>query len=95
MLITTRTKSLVVAILTMALAVPAFAQDKASLFVGATWDIGAARPNKNSGFFIGLRVHFADFGPVYDAQYVAPLLGPDAGNLDGPLYLIRIGYSGR
>ena len=70
-------------------------KEKASLFVGATWDIGAARPNKNSGFFIGLRVHFADFGEVYDAQYTGPVLGPNAGNLDGPLYLIRIGYSGR
>lgn len=70
-------------------------EEQASAFVGATWDIGAGRPNKNSGLFIGLRVHFADFGQVYDGQYVVSRLGPDAGNLDGPLYLIRIGYSGR
>lgn len=64
-------------------------------FVGATWDIGAARPEKNGGVFIGLRVHFTDFGQVYDAEYVGPILGPDAGTLDGPMYMLRIGYSGR
>ena len=70
-------------------------KERASGFIGATWDIGAARPEKSSGLFIGLRVHLADFGPVYDAEYAGAILGPDAGNLDGPMYMIRIGYSGR
>jgi len=70
-------------------------KERVSGFVGATWDIGAARPENNGGLFIGLRVHLADFGPVYDGQYQGPILGPDAGNLDGPMYMVRIGYSGR
>lgn len=70
---------------------------KPSGFVGATWDVGAGRPDKNKGLFLGVRVHFADFGRVYDEDF-APLqtaLGTDAGTLDGPLYFLRIGYSGR
>lgn len=70
---------------------------KPSGFVGATWDIGAGRPDTNSGLFVGLRVHFADFGRVYDEEFVPGLspLGSDAGRLEGPLYQLRIGYSGR
>ncbi len=70
---------------------------KASGFVGATWDIGAGRPDKRSGLFVGLRAHFVDFGRVHDEDAAAffPTLGSDAGQLDGPLYMLRIGYSGR
>jgi hypothetical protein len=66
-------------------------------FVGATWDIGAGRPDHNSGLFIGLRVHFADFGRAYDKEFVPgrTTLGPDAGEVHGPLYVLRVGYSGR
>ena len=66
-------------------------------FLGATWDIGAGRPEYNSGFFVDLRVQFADFGRVYDEEFVpgrAPL-GANAGRLDGPLYLLRFGFSSR
>lgn len=70
---------------------------KASGFLGATWDIGAGRPDKNNGLFVGLRIHFADFGSVSDESlgFLQPTLGPDAGRLDGPLYLLRLGFSGR
>jgi len=70
---------------------------KLSGFIGATWDIGAGRPDHDSGFFIGLRVHFADIGRVYDEEFVPgrATLGADAGRLDGPLYLLRAGLSGR
>jgi len=66
-------------------------------FVGATWDVGAGRPNKSGGLSIGFRVHFADFGRVTDTDRfgVFPALGPDAGNLEGPLYILKVGYSGR
>ena len=69
----------------------------ASSFIGATWDIGAGQAEHNSGLFVGLRVHFADFGSIYDKEFVPgqPALGPGAGTLDGPLYMLRIGYSGR
>lgn len=68
-----------------------------SWFVGATWDVGAGRPGKSSGLSIGFRVHFVDFGTVSDSDRfgVFPALGPDAGTLEGPLYMIKIGYSGR
>ena len=70
---------------------------KASGFVGATWDIGAGRPDKHSGLFVGLRAHFADLGHIHDedAAVFFPTLGNDAGRLNGPLYLLRIGYSSR
>ena len=70
---------------------------KPSGFVGATWDIGSGRPNKNRGLFIGFKVHFADFGRVYDEDFAPsrPALGAAAGTLGGPLYVLRIGYSRR
>ncbi len=71
-----------------------WSSEKASVFVGATWDIGAGRLDHDSGLFIGLRVHFADFGRVSDESF-SGTLGPNAGQLDGPLYLLRIGYSAR
>lgn len=68
-----------------------------SWFVGATWDVGAGRPGSTSGLSLGFRVHFVDFGTVSDSDRfgVFPALGPDAGTLEGPLYMIKIGYSGR
>jgi hypothetical protein len=71
--------------------------EEASWFVGATWDVGAGRPGKSSGLSIGFRVHFVDFGRVSDADRlgVFPVLGPDAGTLEGPLYMLKVGYSGR
>ena len=74
-----------------------WSSEAASGFIGATWDVGAGRPNKSSGLSLGFRVHFADFGRVTDADRwgVSPALGPDAGNLEGPLYVLKVGYSGR
>jgi len=74
-----------------------WSSEAASGFVGATWDIGAGRPNKSGGLSIGFRVHFADFGQVTDTDRfgVFPALGPDAGDLEGPLYILKVGYSGR
>lgn len=71
--------------------------EAASWFVGATWDVGAGRPGKSSGLSLGFRVHFVDFGTVSDTDRIGifPALGPDAGVLEGPLYMIKIGYSGR
>lgn len=71
--------------------------ESASAFVGATWDVGAGTPGKSRGLSIGFRVQFADFGTVADTNRlgISPTLGPDAGDLDGPLYILKIGYSGR
>jgi hypothetical protein len=65
-------------------------------FAGATWDIGAGRANRNSGLSLALKVHFVDFGSVRDEDVLfTPLLGGDAGKLDGPFYVLQIGYSSR
>jgi hypothetical protein len=71
--------------------------EAASGFVGATWDIGAGKPGKSSGFSLGFRVQFSDFGQVSDTDRlgIRPALGPDAGDLNGPLYVLKVGYSGR
>lgn len=53
-------------------------------FVGATWDVGAGRPGQSGGLSLGVRAHFVDLGRVD---------GED--RLDGPMYSLRIAYSGR
>lgn len=65
-------------------------------WAGLTWDIGHGRPGKSGGLFIAAKAHFVDFGNVRDEGPVfAPVLGPAAGQLDGPIYFLEIGYSGR
>ena len=74
-----------------------WSSSKPSAFIGATWDIGAGRPHTKRGLFLGFRAYFADFGRVYDEDFAPsrPTLGTDAGTLNGPLYVLRIGYSAR
>jgi len=73
-----------------------FSESTASVFIGATWDIGAGREGKSSGLSLGLRAHFADFGTIADDSGLLPdVLGTNAGQLDGPMFLIRVAYSGR
>ena len=65
-------------------------------FVGATWDVWAGRENRSSGLSLAFKVHYVDLGTVRDEDILlTPLLGPNAGKLDGPLYVLQIGYSGR
>ena len=58
---------------------------------------GLVSKSQLTGLFVGFRVHFVDFGRVYDEDFVPglPALGADAGTLKGPLYLLRVGYSSR
>lgn len=65
-------------------------------FVGFAWDVGAARPHTDSGVTLGLRAHFVDFGTVRDEEvFFSPVLGADAGELQGPIYAFQIGYGWR
>ena len=65
-------------------------------FVGVTWDTWAGTPGRNGGLALALKVHFVDFGTVQDDDiFVEPVLGPNAGDLDGPFYLLQVGYSSR
>jgi len=71
-------------------------ESAAGLFIGATWDVGAGKPHRDSGLSLGLRVHFLDLGTVRDEDIlITPVLGADAGDLTGPLYVLRIGYRWR
>lgn len=74
----------------------AWKESTAGAFVGATWDIGAGRPGKTAGLSLGFKVHFVDFGRVYDEDtFFVDILGDDAGKLEGPIYLVQVGYGGR
>ncbi len=65
-------------------------------FVGVTWDTWAGKPGKDGGLALALKVHFVDFGTVQDEDiFVEPVLGSNAGTLDGPLYMVQLGYSSR
>lgn len=61
-----------------------WSESAAGAFAGATWDVGAGRLGHSGGLSLGLRAHFVDFGTV-DGQ----------DRLDGPIYSLRIAYSGR
>ena len=64
-------------------------------YVGASWDV--PRKHKSAArFVIGVKVHFADFGIVHDEDpFLPPTLGPDAGDLSGPLIMLQLGASWR
>lgn len=62
-------------------------------FVGMTWDAGDSNNSKRGGMTLGLRAHFVDFGTVRDEDVLASaLLGQNAGKLDGPLFVVHVGY---
>ena len=72
--------------------------EEASLgpFLGMTWDFGADETGRKSGMTLGLRAHFLDFGTVRDEDVLASVvLGRDAGNLDGPIFILQVGYRWR
>ena len=70
-------------------------RSRAGAYLGMTWDAGAGRPDHSGGLSIGIRAHFVDFGRVRDENSFYPSLGDNAGRLEGPLYMLRIAYSGR
>jgi hypothetical protein len=73
-----------------------WSESKVGGYVGVTWDIGRGTPGRRGGVFVSLRAHFVDLGTVRDEQYLnLPVLGPNAGTLDGPLYMLNLGYSRR
>ena len=65
-------------------------------FVGVTWDTWADRHGKDGGLALALKIHYVDLGRVQDEDVlVEPVLGTDAGTLDGPLVVLQFGYSSR
>lgn len=65
-------------------------------FLGMTWDLDASEAGETSGMTLGLRAHFLDFGTVRDEDVLGSvILGRDAGEMDGPLIVLRVGYRWR
>ena len=65
-------------------------------YIGGTWDIGSDNPEKTHGISLGLKVHFFDLGQVSDQNpFAPPRFGTSAGNLEGPVYQLQIGYRWR
>ena len=73
------------------------------LYLGGSveWLFGESR---NVSLDAGIGYHELDIAQVDsewwgtvsdDARFMSSALGPDAGRLDGPLYVVRIGYSMR
>ena len=69
-------------------------QSAVGAYLGATYDFGRSDPFVTRGFFLSLKVHFVDFGPVFDQGNVIGVLGRDAGHLNGPIYQLQFGYGG-
>ncbi len=71
-------------------------ESAAGLFIGSTWDTRGGGPGRNGGLSLGLKIHFLDFGIVRDEElFITPVLGSNAGDLDGPMYVFEVGYSWR
>ena len=74
----------------------AWESNRLGTFVGATWDVWAGRENRTSGLSLAFKIHFVEFGTVHDEDvFLTPVLGADAGKLEGPIYLLQAGFSGR
>ena len=74
----------------------AWEASRVGAFIGVTWDVGAGRAGKTSGMSLSLKAHFVDFGTIHDEDVLfQPLFGTNAGQLDGPIYLLQIGWAGR
>jgi len=72
-----------------------WSRSRAGAWVGVGWDLGRARPGRNGGLFIAAKAHFVDFGDVHDDRALSgTVLGSAAGQLDSPIYMLEIGYSG-
>ena len=64
---------------------------RASAYLGATWDLPAYSLGSPGRWMIGVKAHFTDFGTVSGPWP----LGPNAGQLEGPVYAMQIGYGWR
>lgn len=71
--------------------------DAAGAYIGASWDVGAGRPERSGGLTLAVRAHFVDLGTVRDqsSPLYASVLGYNAGSLDGPMYFLQAGYWSR
>lgn len=64
-------------------------------YLGGTIDFRGGEPSRSRGMMMSLKVHLVDFGTVRDGDSIPPTLGPDAGRLDGPVYMYQVGYRWR
>jgi len=64
-------------------------------YIGGTLDFRGGNPARSRGLMISLKVHFVDFGTVWDEALLPPTLGQGAGDLTGPIYMAQVGYRWR
>ena len=65
-------------------------------YIGATFDFPTKERGQDHGVTLNVKIHFVDFGRVQDEFTGLPeTLGPDAGNLSGPIYALQLGYRWR
>ena len=65
-------------------------------YIGGTFDFASTDPSKSHGITVNLKIHFVEFGRVSDELVTFPsTLGPDAGDLSGPIYAMQLGYRWR
>lgn len=73
-----------------------WSESSAGAWIGATWDVSRGLPGRRNGLFVSAKAHFVDFDEVRgDDVLSGPVFGDAAGRLDGPIYVLEIGYSGR
>ena len=64
-------------------------------YLGATLNINAGLPDKQSGVLVAIKVHFVDFDVDAGNLQLAQTLGPGTRPLSGPIYSLAIGYRWR
>jgi len=65
-------------------------------YAGVTVDFPTRKSNWRRGFFMSAKVHYFDLGNVADEGFVfgPGTLGPNAGNLSGPVVMLQFGFHG-
>ncbi len=63
-------------------------------YLGGSVSFPSEKRKRRGGFTASAKIHMFDFGPVRDEDdgRLFPVLGPDAGNLAGPLLMFQFGY---
>ena len=62
-------------------------------YIGATIDFRGGEPSRNHGVMLTFKTHFVNFDNVRDEDPFLPVtLGPNAGDISGPVYMLQIGY---
>jgi hypothetical protein len=65
-------------------------------YAGITVDFNGGVPTNSRGVMLTFKTHFFELDAVSDEEPFFPAtLGPDAGDLSGPVYMLQVGYRWR